>query len=51
MFTPEELEFMPREIEKMYSDLEWRIMMDIVRRLQLAGEITRTADWQIYRAS
>ena len=25
--------------------------MDIVRRLQLTGEITRTADWQIYRAS
>lgn len=49
MFTPEELEFMPRELEQTFSKLEWRIMLDVVRRLQEAGEITRTADWQIYR--
>lgn len=49
MFTPEELEFMPRELERMFSKLEWRIMLDVVRRLQEAGEITQTADWQIYR--
>lgn len=49
MFTPEELEFMPRAIEKLYSDLEWRIMSDIIRRIAINGEITRAADWQIYR--
>ncbi len=49
MFTPEELEFMPRAIEKLYSDLEWRIMSDIIRRIAINGEVTRAADWQIYR--
>ena len=32
-----------------YQDLEERIMQDIVRRIQKAGEITSTADWQINR--
>ena len=49
MFTPEELEFMPRAIEKLYSDLEWRVMSDIIRRIAINGEVTRAADWQIYR--
>ena len=38
-----------RQIEKNYSDLEMRIMEDIVRRIKKAGEITSTADWQINR--
>ena len=49
MFTPEELEFMPRAIEKLYSDLEWRVMSDIIRRIAINGEVTRAADWQVYR--
>lgn len=49
MFTPEELELMPREIEKLYADLEWRIMEDVIRRIKINGEITRAADWQINR--
>ena len=49
MFTPEELEFMPRAIEKLYSDLEWRVMSDIIRRIKINREVTRAADWQIYR--
>ena len=49
MFTPEEMEFMPRQIEKLYSDLEWRVMEDIIRRIKINGEVTRAADWQIYR--
>ena len=32
-----------------YQDLEERIMQDVVRRIQKAGEITSTADWQINR--
>lgn len=38
-----------RQIEKNYSDLEMRIMQDIVRRIKKAGKITSTADWQINR--
>lgn len=38
-----------RQIEKHFSDLEIRIMEDIVRRIQQAGKITSTADWQINR--
>lgn len=42
-------EKLSRQIEKNYSDLEMRIMEDIVRRIKKAGEITSTADWQINR--
>ena len=38
-----------RQIERNYSDLEMRIMQDIVRRITKAGKITSTADWQINR--
>ena len=37
------------KIEKNFSDLEMRIMKDIVRRIKKMGEITSTADWQINR--
>ena len=49
MFTPEEMERMPKELEKLYSELEWRILSDIVRRIKRNGEVTRSADWQIHR--
>lgn len=42
-------EKLSRQIEKNYSDLEMRIMKDIVRRIKKTGEITSTADWQINR--
>jgi hypothetical protein len=37
------------QIEGNFSDLEMRIMQDIVRRIHAAGKITSTADWQINR--
>lgn len=37
------------QIEKNFSDLEMRILEDIVRRIKKAGEITSTADYQINR--
>lgn len=37
------------QIVKNYSDLEIRILEDIVRRIKKTGEITSTADWQINR--
>lgn len=50
MFTPNEIEAMPFLLETRFKKLEERIMADIIRRLKKnSGEITRTADWQIYR--
>ncbi|MDF2537986.1 MAG: hypothetical protein K0S76_1007 [Herbinix sp.] len=49
MFTPSELEQMPIEIERRMAELEIRIMEDIIRRIRINDEITRSADWQIYR--
>lgn len=49
MLTPEEMERMPKALEKLYSELEWRIMSDIIRRIKINGEVTRSADWQIHR--
>lgn len=49
MYTSDELQALPRQIEEIYKALENDIMFDIVRRIKEAGEITRTADWQMYR--
>ena len=48
MLTPDELKIVPDNIVKIYQDLEDDIISDIARRLQKAGEITDTADWQMY---
>lgn len=48
MLTPDELKVVPDNIVKIYQDLEDDIIFDIARRLQKAGEITDTADWQMY---
>lgn len=37
------------KIVKNFSDLEMRILQDIVRRIYKTGKITSTADWQINR--
>lgn len=42
-------EKMARKIESNFSNLEMRIMEDIVRRIKQYGKITSTADWQINR--
>lgn len=51
MFSPSELEKLPLEIQKIFSDLEMRIMEDIVENISRIDEISRTADWQIYTLS
>lgn len=51
MLTGNEIESLPIGLEKLFRGLEKRVMRDIIRRLKSAGEITRSADWQIYRAS
>ena len=47
--TQGQLEGIPEEIRKAFSDLEIRIMDDIVRRIKLNGFSTASADWQITR--
>lgn len=49
MFTPPELERMPLEFERRMLELQQRTMEDIIRRIHINDEITRSADWQIYR--
>lgn len=51
MLTGDEIESLPIGLEKLFRGLEKRIMRDIIRRLKSAGEITRSADWQIYRSA
>ena len=49
MFKPSDLERMPKELEHIMTELEIRIMQDIIRRIKINDEITRSADWQIYQ--
>lgn len=45
--SPKELEKMPLQIEKLFYDLQNRVLEDIVRRIRKTGGITSTADYQI----
>lgn len=50
MFTPADMEKMPIELEKLYAELEQRIMSDIVERMRKnKNRITSATDWQLYR--
>lgn len=51
MFKPGQIEGMPVEIERQFRLLQERVMEDVVRRIRINGEITRAADWQLYRAT
>lgn len=51
MLTGDEIESLPIGLEKLFRGLEKRVMRDIIRRLKSAGEITRSADWQIYSSA
>lgn len=44
---PEELEKMPLQVEKLFFNLQNRVMEDIVRRIKKTRGITSTADYQI----
>lgn len=47
--TQGELEKIPLKVEQIFSDLEIRIMSDIVRRIKENGFSSASADWQITR--
>lgn len=49
MLTPAQIERFPIELESKFSTLEMSIMQDIVRRINISGNITSTADWQLVR--
>lgn len=50
MFTPGQIEGIPLPLEQQFSDLENRVMQDVVRRLKNNGnDIIRSADWQLHR--
>lgn len=49
MLTPNELEFIPDRLTKLYRELQLNIMEDIVERLSVNKDISRTADWEISR--
>ena len=47
--TQGDLEKLPLELQKIFSELEIRIMEDVVRRIKINEFSTATADWQISR--
>lgn len=47
--TQGHLEEIPQRVSKAFSDLENRIMEDIVRRIKINGFSTASADWQMTR--
>ena len=49
MLTPEYLQGLPAELEKLYLKLEEDIIADICRRIKLAGQLTDTAEYQVLR--
>lgn len=49
MLKPNEIEAVSMALDEPMRALEMQIMQDIVRRIKINGEITRAADWQIYR--
>mgnify|MGYP004644812721 CR=1 FL=1 len=49
MLTPEYLQGLPSELEKLYLKLEEDMISDICRRIKLAGRLTDTAEYQVLR--
>ena len=48
-YSPSELERLSMVFDAPMKQLEEEIMADIVRRIRINSEITRSADWQINR--
>ena len=49
MLTPEYLQGLPAELEKLYLRLEEETIADICRRIAKVGHISDTAEYQILR--
>lgn len=46
---PNELEKIPLSVEKLFLEMQDRVMLDVVRRIKKTGGITSTADYQIQK--
>ena len=49
MLSPNELEAIPEPLVKLFRQLELDVMRDIIGRLSVNRDISRTADWEISR--
>ena len=49
MFTPSELERLPKQIERYMKDLEEKILIDVVHRVKKNNDISSTTDNLLYR--
>ena len=49
MLTPNEIEYVPDKISKLYRGLQFDILNDITERIAVNHDITRTTDWEINR--
>lgn len=49
MYNPSEIEAFSMIFDEQMKTLEMQVMQDIIRRIKINGEITRSADWQLYR--
>lgn len=47
--TPEQLEIIASKQERLFFDMQNRLLEDIARRIKKAGEITATADYQMQK--
>lgn len=46
---PNDLEKIPLSVEKLFLEMQDRVMLDVVRRIKKTGGITSTADYQIQK--
>ena len=49
MLTPDYLENVPAAMMKLWQQVEDDILRDVARRIGKMGEVTETADWQLWR--
>ncbi len=49
MFTPEEMEAIPVALEQLFDSLQMEIMLDVIRLLLRAKEITPSVNYKIHR--
>ena len=49
--TPEELEKLPKPLERIMTALELNIMSEIIERIKGAAQITPVTDWLLNRLS
>lgn len=49
MLNPNELEYIPDKLTKLYRELQLNVMQDIVERISVNKDISRSADWEISR--